>query len=309
MRRSHVPALVTVLALLAMAPATHNLRRAGEALRPRHDLAARILYLPSGEHLGPACLGYEGAVADLLWIRAILYFGGSHGAQPDDDWYVWLYYMLDLVTDLSPHFEAPYKYGGVMLRISPDWIEASNLIMAKGMANNPDEWYFPFSIAMNYHLRGDMQRSAEFLRIAASKPDAPFYLANLAASLLNETNQEEVALHFLMQEYENAPDEARRNAIYVKIHETRFMIARRDLDAARAEYTEDVGRPPSDLADLVPAYIPEIPADPWAIFVDESVRCTLTIDPLNNDITSTCMRSALVAIRERYNIGSLQDLR
>ncbi len=309
MRRSHVPALVTVLALLLLAPATHNLRRAGEALRPRHDLAARILYLPSGEHLGPACLGYEGAVADLLWIRAILYFGGSHGAQPDDDWYVWLYYMLDLVTDLSPHFEAPYKYGGVMLRISPEWVEASNLIMAKGMANNPDEWYFPFSIAMNYHLRDDMQRSAEFLQIAASKPDAPFYLANLAASLLNETDQEEVALHFLMQEYETAPDEKRRNAIYVKIHETRFMIAQRDLDAARGRFAAEEGRPPTALSQLVPAYIPAIPEDPWATFVEAPERCSLTIDPLDSDITSTCVREALVSIRARYDIGSLQDLR
>ncbi len=309
MRRSHAPALLTVLLLAAVAPLSHNLRRAGEARQPHHELADRVVYLPSGENLGPACLGYESAVADVLWIRAILYFGGGHGTQLDDDWYVWLYYMLDLVTDLNPHFEAPYKFGGVMLRISPEWVDASNLIMAKGMAHNPDEWYFPFSIAMNYYLREDMQRSAEFLTVAASKPDAPFYLPNLAASLLNQTQQEEVALHFLMQEYETAPDESRRNAIYVKIHETRFMIARRDLDAARARYTERNGRPPSDLQDLVPADIAELPPDPWATFVDEPARCGLTIDPLDNDITSTCMREALVTIRAKYNIGSLQDLR
>ncbi len=309
MRRDHVPALLTIMALLAVLPLAHNLRRGGEALRPRHDLSERILYLPSGEGLKPACLGYDTAVSDILWIRAILFFGGHHGASAGDQWYVWLYYMLDLVTDLNPHATAPYKYGGVMLRISPDWADASNLIMAKGMAHNPDEWYFPFSIAMNYHLLDDTERAAEFLQIAAALPDAPFYLPNLAASLLNETNQEEVALHFLMEEYQTAPDESRKNAIYVKIHETRFMIARRDVDAARARFEEAVGRPPIELSELVPGHLPALPEDPWATFVEDPSRCHLAINPLDNEVTSTCLREALVAIQTRYGIGSLQTIR
>jgi hypothetical protein len=308
-RRSHVPALLTVLVLLAILPLSHNLRRSGEALRPRHELADRILYLPSGDGLRPACLGFDAVVSDLLWIRAILFFGGHHAASAGDAWNVWLYYMLDLVTDLNPHATAPYKYGGVMLRISPDWIDASNLIMAKGMAHNPDDWYFPFSIAMNYHLLEDMERAAEFLLIAAALPDAPFYLPNLAASLLNETDQEEVALHFLLEEYKTAPGEMEKNAIYVKIHETRFMIARRDVDAARTRFEEEVGHPPTDLTELVPTYLATLPDDPWATFVEDGARCTLTINPLDNEVMSTCMRKALTTIQTRYGIGSLQSIR
>ena len=295
---------VGVITLLALPPLVHNVHRSALAYRPRHDLEQRILYLPSGELLAPACLGFDGMVADLLWIRAIMYFGSHHDMTEDENWYVWLYCMIDLVTDLDPDFISPFKYGGLMLHLQSDWVEPANLLMAKGMNHNPDEWFFPFTLAMNYYSREDYERAAEYAQMAAVLPDAPFYLPNLAASMLNDTDREEVSLQFLKERYSTALDEKMRDAIYVKIQETLFEIAKRDLDVARGQYRDERGREAQDLTELVPQYIAEIPDDPYAVFVDDPSRCGLSIDPLNRSVTSDCLAEALESIRERYGIGS-----
>ncbi len=302
---SRRPTLLLVLALLAVAPLLHNMQRAAEAYRPRLDVADRILYLPDGDHLAPACLGYDGMVGDLIWVRAILFFGAHHEADTDDRWTIWLYYMLDLVTDLDPRFIPAYKYGGLMLGLRPGWTQACNLLMAKGMASNPDEWYLPFAIAMNYFEEGEVERAAEFARRAAAQPDAPFYLPNLAATMLNDSSQEEAALRFLQVRYETALDDEQRGVIYVKIQETKFEIAARDLQAARDRFREDHGVEAVELEQLVPRYVPAIPDDPYAVFVEDPGRCGLRIDPLDRSVTSACLQEALLAIRERYGVGSV----
>ena len=293
-----------IITLLVLPPLVHNIHRSAIAYRPQHDLQQRILYLPSGDLLGPASLGYDGVVADLLWIRAVLFFGTHHGMTEDENWYVWLYCMIDLVTDLDPEFVAPFKYGGLMLHLEPDWVEAANLLMAKGIEHNPDEWYFPFTLAMNYFDQDDLERAAGYAQMAADLPGAPFYLPNLAASMLNDTNRAEVSLQFLQEKYSDALDEKMRGAIYVKIQETYFEIAKRDLDLARERFRDEQGKEAQDLAELAPQYIAGIPADPYTVFVDDPSRCGLSIDPLNRSITSDCLIEALANIHKRYGVGT-----
>lgn len=304
MARSHLSSVLLIAAILVLAPLTHLAHRHTNAYRPAHDLQDRILYLPSGDSLSRATLGLHGVVADLLWIRAVLYFGEHHGQRPAEEWYLWLYHMIDLVTDLDPHFTAPYKYGGLMLRISDDWSDASSLLMAKGMRHNPNEWYFPFTISMNYYFDGNVDDAAIYAQRAASMPGAPFYLPNLAASMLNESDQEEVALQFLLQEYEDAPDQRRQDVIYVKIQETHFEIIARDLEVARQRYRADHGAEAVDLGDLVPDYLTPLPDDPYAVFVSDPATCGIYIDPLDRSISSRCLVEALRNIRERFGVGS-----
>lgn len=301
--RHHLPAALAAGAILVLVPLTHLAHRHADAYRPRHDLGERVLYLPSGESLGPLTLGFHAAFADLLWIRAVLYFGEHHGERPSEEWYLWLYHMLDLVTDLDPHFTAPYKYGGLMLRISPAWTDASSLLMLKGMEHNPEEWYFPFTISMNYFFDDNLVDAAIYAQRAASLPGAPFYLSNLAATMLNDSDQEEVALRFLTQEFEDAPDQRRKDVIFVKIQETRFEIAARELEYAREAFRVDRGSEPIDVGDLVPRYLPQLPEDPYAVFADDPARCGIFIDPLDRSISSRCLREAKLNIHERYGVG------
>ncbi len=306
MNDRRLPTLLCALMLVTLAPLAHDTHRAVDAWQPRQDITDRVMLLPSGDTASVACLGHDAMLADLLWIRAVLFFGRHHGVTLDAGWTTYLYYMVDLVTDLDPHFVAPYKYGGLMLRLESDWVDASSMLMAKGMRHNPDQWYFPFTISMNYFFRDDLERAAEFAQIAARSPDAPFYLANLAATMLNDSNREEVALRFLEEEYKSAVDDERKTAIYVKIHETRFEMARKEVEAARQQYVEEMGRPPHTIEELVPTWLPSIPGDPYQVFVDDPSRCGLIIDPLDQSVSSACLIDALRNIRSRYDIGAVR---
>ncbi len=277
--------LLLTLAATLLVGAIHSAHRHTDAWAPRTDLSDELLYLPSGEFLSFATLGYELVVADLLWVRATAMFGEGYGA--DDSWQLWLYHMINLTTDLDPEFRAAYKYGGTMLRMDSRLVDQSNLIFQKGAEAMPNEWYFPFAIAMNYFLHKEdrklaalyMEKAAQagretekMMEEARARGDLdasvldprrapPHYLANLAASLYSETDQLEVGLAFLLEEQRQLPDSASRTAVEVKILETRYLIAQRAVSAVIEEYRAQQGRLPATPQDVAELGL-ELPVDP-----------------------------------------------
>ena len=277
--------LALALAVVLLMGLIYSGHRHTDAWAPRSDLSDELLYLPSGEFLQFATFGYEMLVADLLWVRATAMFGEGYGA--DDRWQLWLYHMINLATDLDPEFRAAYKYGGTMLRMNGVLIDQSNLIFQKGSIALPNEWYFPFAIAMNYFLyKEDRKLAALYMEKAAKaaretenelaklrvsrhlnsplldpRRAPPNYLANLAASLYSETDQLELGLTFLLEEQRQLPDSASRTAVEVKILETRYLIALRDANAVIEQYRNQVGRLPSTPQQVSTLDL-ALPADP-----------------------------------------------
>ncbi len=247
--------------LLVLIGLVHSGHRHVMAWAPRTAVTDEIRFLPSGKALNMVSLGYDELLADLLWVRATLMFGTNHG-DSDERWYSWLYHMVNLATDLDPRFRAAYKYGATMLRVDGVFIDQSSMLFAKGSHALPDEWYFPFGIAMNYYIqKEDTHLAAKYMRMAASLPGAPFYLANLAASLMDDSHQLENALVFLEQEMEVVPAGRARDAIEVKIFETRYLIGVRDAEEVIREYRRTLGELPSQPADVAAAGL-ELPPDP-----------------------------------------------
>ncbi|MGA1863954.1 MAG: tetratricopeptide repeat protein [bacterium] len=179
------------------------------------DREERLLYLPSGKFLKPACLGFESLVADLLWIKAISYFGGHYLT---DRSYKWLYHILDLVTSLDPQFRYPYEFGGVVLALEGGNPEQSILLLEKGIEYYPEYWRIHFYLGFNYfYYYGDFQNASRYITRAAQLPGHPSYLPRLAASLLATSGQKNTALSFLRQLYENTEDEWLRHQIKMKM--------------------------------------------------------------------------------------------
>ena len=257
--RALTPAIVLLAILVGLIHAGH---RHTEAWAPRARAADEIRFLPSGKALSLAALGYEQLLADLLWTRAVLMFGENFGEGGDNDWYTWLYHMMDLATDLDPGFKAAYKYGGTMLRVDGVFVDQSSILFSKGSHNMPNEWYFPFGIAMNYFIvKENRVLAAKYMRRAASLPDGPFYLRNLAASLLDETQGLENALAFLVEELRVVPEGNARKAIEVKIFETKYQIGVRDAEEVIATYRRTTGALPRQPGDVGAAVL-TLPPDP-----------------------------------------------
>jgi tetratricopeptide (TPR) repeat protein len=183
----------------------------------QRDREERLLYLPSGKFLRPACLGFESLVADLLWIKAIGYFGAHYLT---DRSYKWLYHILDLVTTLDPLFRYPFEFGGIILALEGGNPGQSILLMEKGIKHHPEYWRLYFYLGFNYlYYNRDFQNASRCITKAAQLPGHPVYLPKLAASLLTTSGQKNTALSFLRQLYENTEDEWLKQQIKGKIND------------------------------------------------------------------------------------------
>jgi hypothetical protein len=213
-------AAAAVLALLlAGALAGQALLQRGFERRFPRQAAERLLYLPSGQHLEILSLGFHALAADVLWMKAIGYFG-SHALT--DERYPWLAHILDLVTTLDPQFRYPYYFGGIVLSVAAEHAEESNRLLRKAMARFPADWRFPFFAGFNhFYYLGEPERAAALINYAATLPGAPEYLPRLGASLLAESGRLESAIRFLETMAENTRDEAAREGILRKVADLR----------------------------------------------------------------------------------------
>ena len=179
------------------------------------DREERLLYLPSGHYLKPASLGFDSLIADLLWIKAIGYFGGHYLT---DRSYKWLYHILDLVTTLDPHFKYPYEFGGVILALEGGNPDQSTALLQKGTQYFPEYWRLHFYLGFNYfYYHKDLKQASYYITKAAQLPGRPAYLPKLAASLLAQSGEEESALAFLRQLYKSTEDEWLKEQIRKKM--------------------------------------------------------------------------------------------
>ena len=69
-------------------------------------------FIPTAPTVRIGSSGMENLVADFYWLRAIQYIGGNAISA---EYKAYLAVMLELVTDLSPHFTYPYQIGMLLL--------------------------------------------------------------------------------------------------------------------------------------------------------------------------------------------------
>src|SRR2546426_883611 len=90
----------------------------------------RFMYLPQGEHLKIAALGYQHVVADLLWIQVIQAMGERKVTEEAGRW---IYRALDIITTMDPKFVRVYEVGGIALTTLVVHIDESNRILEQGL--------------------------------------------------------------------------------------------------------------------------------------------------------------------------------
>ena len=222
----------------------------------------RFMYVPQGEYLRIAVLGYEHVVADLLWIQAIQTMGERKISLEAGRW---LAHALDVITTLDPLFTRVYEAGGMALSMLVPLYEDSNRLLEKGITHNPQIWQLPFQLGFNYyfHLYDD-PNAAKYIAMASRLPGAPEYLTPLAARLYVSARAPEVAIDFLTQMYDHTTDE---NVKRVLEHRLKEVVVERDLlllEEAIRRYRGLYGRSPERLEDLVgPGLLRGLPREPF----------------------------------------------
>ena len=217
--------------------------------------------LPRGEYLKPAVIGYEQLAADIIWLQTIQVIG-EDTVTPNG--YDWIYHALDVVTTLDPKFAYAYQLGGVTLSVLGKAPEKSNMLLLKGMKENPDVWQIPFYIGFNnFFYLNDYGRAAEYMAKASELPGHPAYLPKLAARLYVQAGDPDVALDFLLRMYKETADEKVRATLGERIKEVIVERDARFLEEAIKKYRNLYNAYPERLIELVErGIITKLPNEP-----------------------------------------------
>lgn len=149
------------------------------AAHPSRGRGAELMYFPSGVLLKPMALGHPLTLADLLWLRAIQYYG-EH--RLSDNRFPHAEHIFNTITTLDPHFAEAYMFGGMVLVEEGRDKKAGLALLRRGIAWNPERWELAFETGFAYYLAArDDAQAARFFTDAARLPGAPEYVVRFAA--------------------------------------------------------------------------------------------------------------------------------
>lgn len=261
--RSVALGLAAALVGVALAGGAHHFTASRRAtFPPEQDVA----YLPSATALRIGSVGHKELLADLLFMRAVLYFSTQlTGARN----YEWLGPNIDMINELDPHFRAPYLFGSRAtmyngLPITNEMVMLSNHFCEKALVQFPNDWEFAFTVGCNYLFelkttdpkqKAEWQRKGgEMIRRASLVGGGPAWLAGLAAKIMSDEGQADAALRYLEEAYLSVQDDKEREDIRL------LLIAKRAAnvgrlaaarDAFNSAWAKNLSYAPSDLFVLV----------------------------------------------------------
>lgn len=274
--------------LLALGGAAIGLLTVVERQRPAKVRAAELSYLPNGEYLKMAVLGYRQLAADIIWLQAVQHFGNRKATT---EGYLWAYHAADVVTDLDPKFVAVYQAAGAILGVWAGRPQESIALLTKGMRHNPEVWQLPFFVGYDYFYElHDPVRAAQYFRIASELPGSPAYLPKLAARMTVEAGDPDAALEFLQRLSPQLQDERLRESLAQRMKEVMVEKDIRYLEEGVRRFKARYGKLPVRLEDLViRGIISQIPKEP--------LGGVYKLNAADGSVTSTGSRERLRAYR------------
>jgi len=223
------------LALILLALLSLVLRRPAREHAASTQTYEDIYYLPPPSWLPVLSLGYQSALLDLLWIRALVYVGdefGHAGAMR----YVFDYTESMLV--LEPDFEPTYHWiasAGLYqtAEITRDDLLRTVALLERGVERLPNSGQLQWDLGATLAFESspfaidDAERDEwrlqglEHLMIATRLGAAPPWMALSSASMLMRVGANERAVEHLEEMYATIDDVAVRDSIAARIADLR----------------------------------------------------------------------------------------
>lgn len=256
--------IALVLLCVALFAGAHLMRMSLVHMQGAASVSPRFAYVPDGEYLKVALLGYRRVGADLLWLQAVQAMGERKVSVEAGRW---IYRILDVVTTLDPSFVRAYEAGGVALCTLVVLPEESNRLLEKGFRHNPESWVLPFLLGFNYYYElHDDAKAAEYFEAAAKLPGAPGYLPGLTAHLFISGQEPGRAVEFLSRMYDEATDENLKMFLAGRLEEAIVERDLRGLEAAVEAFRRAYGNSLQHLEDLVRVgMLRELPKEPSGV--------------------------------------------
>lgn len=246
------------------------------ALARRADAPAEIdvLYVPPASYLRWMALGYREALADLLWVRALVY-SGEHLKDPEIaavDRYV------DVINSLAPRFHRPYLWGGItavyggQTNVTREMVDSAIAIYRRGLTQFPEshELLYPFGMLLLHQVPStpgystserDAMRAEgiESIRRAAAFGADPL-VRQYAATLVAEHGADELAIQFLESQLAQAQDDDHRRLLRRRLEQLGGKGAAQHVEQIREAFMQERQ-----------ARAPYLPDALWALIRDEQL--------------------------------------
>ncbi len=194
--------LAAIVVIVVCAAAAVSLQAARERLYPLAAVDDETLLIPSATTVRRMTGPYSGLAADVYWIRAIQYYGGTKrrlssdfpglvpppalSADPSVGFPL-LYPLLDITTTLDPLFNVAYRFGAVFLAepypAGPGRPDLAVGLLEKGLRARADKWEYMQDIGfVHYWYRHDYVAAGQWFTRASEVPGSPVWLKSLAAT-------------------------------------------------------------------------------------------------------------------------------
>lgn len=245
-----------------------------ERTYPRDELAASVLYVPSGGTMRHLSLSYDALLADVYWIRAIQHYGGTRLSSARERRFELLYPLLDITTTLDPRFAIAYRFGAVFLSEKPPGgpgrPDQAVTLLRKGLEATPDNWRYAQDIGFVYYwYRHDYREAARWFEHAAGLPNAPWWLKSLAAVTMvqgGDRRSSRALWQALLQGAREDGNEWLEGDAARRLSQLDALDAVDQLQAVVVRYKASGARTPMTWTDMVRAgYLRTVPRDPAGV--------------------------------------------
>jgi tetratricopeptide (TPR) repeat protein len=190
-----------------------------------------VYYLPPVEWLQTFSLGHREALAGMVWLNALIYFGEEivHQGQVAH-----LYSYADAIIGLDPNFKRAYQWVATCAlyrtgHITTEDAKRAVKYLERAVKRFPDDGELAWDLGSQYiyelvPMLDDKQakaearrRGVEHLRVAALRGAGPPWLALSAASEFSRLGQTEQQIRYLEEVYPQVDDPKIRHHIESKL--------------------------------------------------------------------------------------------
>ncbi len=214
--------LIAMAAILVLVQATRSIE-----IIAQEKTAIEVMYLPSGECMRMASLGYRNLASDLLWFKAIQYYGGYMLAQNGIRLFS---HLADVITDLDPNFTGAYKLSALIISEDLDNYEEGVKLLEKGVRNNPGDFWLMYELGFIHYLGGRNYSEAQrYFELAASLPGANEKAARFAADAASKGKNLEDSVALWGDLAENSENKYIRELAFRYIKDLQKRMAERKL--------------------------------------------------------------------------------
>lgn len=277
--------LLTIVGALVGIGAAAAVLHAREVRYPLAPAAERLLYLRSPKAADRLVLDFDALAADVYWIRSIQSYGRDLKNRSLADRFALVDPLINLTTSLDPHFLIAYRFGAIFLSLQPPngpgRADLAIQLLEKGLKANPAWWQLAHDIGfVHYFYTGDFAAAGEWFERAAALPNAPPWLATLAATTKARGGNRQDARRMLMT-LRDAPEDYIRRAAERALAQLDALDAVDELTGIVEAFNRTFGHYPADWQEMVrQRVLRAIPADQYSTpFVYNATTHRVTLAP------------------------------